>query len=179
MINNIKSIMRNTLIPSEIIVNKIFLIREKKVMLDRDLAILYGVKNKVLNQAVKRNFERFPEDFMFQLTKQEMNVWKSQIVTSKGDTKGLRKLPHVFTERGVAMLSSVLNSKRAIQVNIEIIRTFARLRQMLIDYKDLRFKIEDMEQRYDKKFKMIFDVMKRLINEEEKPKKIIGFHYKK
>jgi len=144
-------------------------------MLDRDLAILYGVKTMVLNQAVKRNISRFPSDFMFQLSKEEFEFWKSQIVISKGDTKGLRKLPYVFTEQGVAMLSSVLKSERAVQVNIQIIRIFTRMRYFLAHYKDLKEKIEEMEQRYDQQFQAVFKAIQQLVQEEEKPKKRIGF----
>jgi phage regulator Rha-like protein len=132
-------------IPPERIVNRIFLIRSKKVMLDRDLAELYGVETKVLKQAVKRNINRFPGDFMFELSKDEFEIWRSQIVTSKSDRKGLRYAPMVFTEQGVAMLSSVLNSERAIQVNIQIVRTFTKLREMLTSNKSLKDKIEGME----------------------------------
>lgn len=144
-------------------------------MLDRDLASLYGVGTKVLNQAVKRNIGRFPEDFMFQLNKEEFEFWKSQFVTSKRDQKGLRKLPFAFTEYGVAMLSGILNSERAVTVNIQIIRTFIRIRQMLAGNRNLRLKIEEMERKYDKQFKDVFDAIRRLMQEEEKPKKILGF----
>ena len=162
-------------IPSERIINRIFLIRSRKVMIDRDLAELYDVKTRVLNQAVRRNINRFPPDFMFQLNKQEMGVWKSQIVMSTADKKGLRRNPLVFTEQGVAMLSSVLNSNRAIQVNIQIIRTFTKLRELLTTNKELREKIESMERRYDKKLKEVFDVLKMLLIQDEKPKKQMGF----
>jgi len=165
----------NSLIPSERIISRIFLIRRRKIILDRDLANLYGVKTMVLNQAVKRNIKRFPEDFMFQLTKGEMNFWISQIVISKGDVKGLRKAPHAFTEQGVAMLSSVLNSERAIQVNIQIIRIFTRMRYFLANYKDLEEEIEKIERKHDKQFREVFRVIKLLIQEEQKPKKITGF----
>src|SRR4051812_4500538 len=116
------------LIKKQIIKNKILFVRDKKVMLDRDLAELYGVKTKVLNQAVKRNCERFPADFMFQLTDHELTYWKSQIVTSNKEKMGVRKRPYAFTELGIAMLSSVLNSPQAIQVNIQIMRVFTKLR---------------------------------------------------
>ena len=124
-------------IPNERIIKGIFLIRGVKVMIDRDLANLYGVETRSLNQAVRRNADRFPADFMFQLNQQETNIWKSQIVMSTAEKKGLRKKPLVFTEQGVAMLSSVLNSKRAIMVNIQIIRTFTQLRELLSTHKDL------------------------------------------
>ena len=184
-------------IPSERVVSKIFLIRSKKVMLDKDLADLYGVETKVLNQAVKRNLERFPADFMFQLNKQEAEIWKSQIeisnlrhqigtsslrsqiVTLKnGRGQHIKYLPYVFTEQGMAMLSSVLNSKRAIQVNIQIIRTFTQLRELLMTNKELRIKIENMEKKYDTKLKRVFDVLKQLLMQENKPKNQIGFRVK-
>ena len=156
-------------VPDERIVSRILLIHGEKVMLDSDLAELYGVETKALNQAVSRNSERFPEDFMFQLTKEETNIWKSQIVISNREKMGLRKSPLVFTEQGVAMLSSVLKSKRAIQVNVAIVRAFVRLRQMLSTNKELRRKIEGMEKKYDKRFKVIFDVIKQLLAKEEEP----------
>jgi hypothetical protein len=175
------------IIPSEIIQQKIYFIRGEKVMLDRDLAELYGVETRVLNQAVKRNTERFPEDFMFKLSKAEMEIWKSQIVTSgdslrsqfvtlkKGRGQHIKFAPHVFTEQGVAMLSSVLNSKRAIQVNIQIMRTFAQIRRMLISNKELREKLDKMEKKYDEQFKIVFETLRLLLKEDEKPQKRIGF----
>ena len=144
-------------------------------MFDRDLAKLYGVDTKVLNQAVKRNAKRFPGDFMFKLSKDETEIWKSQIVTSTGDRKGLRKPLSVFTEQGVAMLSSVLNSERAIQVNIQIMRTFTQIRKMLISHKDLREKLEAMEKKYDKQFRVVFEAMELLLKEDEESTKRIGF----
>ncbi|HUD08586.1 MAG TPA: ORF6N domain-containing protein [Candidatus Saccharimonadales bacterium] len=166
-------------IPQETIRQKIYLIRDEKVMFDRDLAELYDVETRILNQAVKRNKDRFPSDFMFQLTKQEMEIWISQIVISNREKMGLRKPPLVFTEQGVAMLSSVLNSKRAIHVNIQIIRTFTMLRKILATHKELRKKIDAMEQKYDKRFKVIFDTLRLLIKEDKKPKKPIGFYDRK
>lgn len=167
-------------IPNERIVNRIFLIRGKKVMFDKDLAELYGVKTKVLNQAVKRNLERFPSDFMFQLTIPEMEVWqrvysRSQIVTlNRG--QNIKYLPYVFTEQGVAMLSSVLNSRTAIDVNIQIIRTFTKLREILSDNKKLSEKIEKMERKYDTQITKIFDVIKSLVTQKEIPRNRIGFN---
>ena len=166
------------LIPNELIESKIFVFRGTKVMVDRDLASLYGVKTKVLNQAVRRNLARFPDYFMFQLDTKEMMIWKSQIVTSKKEKMGIRKAPRVFTEQGVAMLSSVLNSDRAIQVNIQIMRTFTKMREMLSENEGLRRKIELLEKQYDEKFGMVFDAIRRLI--DEKPlggEKEIGFKY--
>ena len=122
----------SNLIPDEIIINKIYLIRGIKVMLDRDLAEMYGVETRVLKQAIKRNIERFPEDFMFEMTAEELRNWRSQFVTSNSDKMGLRYSPFCFTEQGVAMLSSVLNSKVAIQVNIQIIRIFSKMKEALL-----------------------------------------------
>jgi hypothetical protein len=165
----------NNLIPTGRIINRIYLIRGKKVMLDKDLAFLYQVDTRDMNKAVSRNIERFPADFMFQLSKGEFAGLMFQIGTSKKGRGGTRKLPYVFTELGVAMLSSVLRSKKAILVNIQIMRTFTKIRQMLASNQSLRLKIEDMERRYDKNFKAIFDMLKKMIVEEEKPKKIMGF----
>ncbi|OGI69216.1 DNA-binding protein [Candidatus Nomurabacteria bacterium RIFCSPLOWO2_01_FULL_42_20] len=164
-----------TIVPFERIINRIFLFRGKKVMIDRDLAELYEVETRILNQAVRRNFDRFPSDFMFQLSKQETNVWKSQIVISTAEKKGLRKRPLVFTEQGVAMLSSVLNSERAIQVNIQIIRTFTKLRELLATNTKIRHKIEQMEKKYDSKLRQVFDILKQLLMQESKTKPQIGF----
>jgi phage regulator Rha-like protein len=166
------------LIPNERIIQKIFVIHGQKVMLDSDLAVLYGVETKVLNQAVKRNTARFPKDFMFQLTKEELENLKSQFVTSSLKHGGRRKLPMVFTEHGVLMLSSVLKSERAIQVNIQIVRTFTKLREMLSQYKDLKGKIEEIEKKYNHRFKVVFDTLKHLLKEDEKPKNKIGFSEK-
>ncbi|MEK9161163.1 MAG: ORF6N domain-containing protein [Patescibacteria group bacterium] len=160
-------------VPCERIINKIFLIRGKKVMIDKELAELYNVETKILIQAVKRNIKRFPEDFMFQLTKTEFINLRSQIVTSSWG--GRRYSPYAFTEQGVAMLSSVLNSKKAIMVNIQIIRTFTQLRELLSTNKDLKEKIENMEKKYDKQLREIFEVIKYLLVEETKSKEPIGF----
>jgi hypothetical protein len=154
----------------------IFEIRGKRVMIDSDLANLYEVETKVLNQAVKRNLARFPEDFMFQLTNEEDEILRSQIVTSSWG--GRRTLPFAFTEQGIAMLSSVLNSDRAILVNIQIMRAFVKLREMIISHKDLAAKIADMEKKYDKQFKIVFDAINKLITVEIKPKRKIGFNGK-
>jgi hypothetical protein len=146
-----------------------------KVILDRDLATLYGVETKVLKQAVKRNLDRFPPDFMFELTKEEFENWRSQFVTSKSDKIGLRHSPMAFTEQGVAMLSSVLRSKRALQVNIEIMRAFVRLREILSTHKDLKRKLLALEQKYDEQFQLVFKAINVLMKEEERPKRRIGF----
>ncbi|MBP9855101.1 MAG: ORF6N domain-containing protein [Candidatus Omnitrophica bacterium] len=174
----------------ESIESKIIFLRGHKVMLDKDLALLYGVETKVLNQAVKRNLERFPEDFMFQMTKEEFENWMSQFVTSSNTEPGsLRSqfvtlkqgqhrkyLPYAFTEQGIAMLSSVLNSSRAIQVNIQIMRTFTKLREMMAIHKDLKREIEMMEKKYDHQFNIVFEAIKKLLEPPEKPKGKIGFH---
>lgn len=163
----------NDIIPAESIVNKIYIFRGVKVMIDSDLAELYGVETKVLNQAVKRNIERFPTDFMFHLDKEEFDCLRSQFVTS--NRGGQRYLPNVFTEHGILMLSSVLNSVKAIQVNIQIMRTFSKLRQMLSTHEDLKKKIEEMESRYDYQFRIVFDAIKKLIADDQKPERRIGF----
>ena len=163
-------------ISQEIIEERIFVIRGQKVMIDRDLAELYGVKTKVLKQAVKRNIERFPGDFMFQLTKREFRDWRSQFVTSNsGDKMGLRYRPYVFTQEGVAMLSSVLKSKRAIQVNIAIMRAFVKLRQFAISHAELAKKLKVLEKRYDAQFKVVFEAIRQLMTPPDKPKRKIGF----
>jgi len=164
------------LVPVERITKKIFLIRDQKVMLDRDLADLYNVQTKVLKQAVRRNIDRFPRDFMFELIKDEFENLRSQIVTSSWG--GARYLPMAFTEQGVAMLSSVLNSKRAIQVNIQIMRAFNKLRQLLSTHEDLKKKIETMEKKYDENFKIVFEAIKQLLETDDKPRKKIGFTVK-
>ena len=157
--------------------SRIFFIRGQKVMLSMHLAELYEVAPKVLIQAVKRNSERFPADFMFQLTLQEFTNLKSQFVTSSWG--GIRRaMPYAFTEQGVAMLSSVLNSTRAIQVNIQIMRTFTKLREMLLTHKDLQRKIEEMEKKYDHQFKIVFDAIKQLLTPPVKPRRKIGFNGK-
>ena len=155
------------------ILNKIHIIRGQKVMLDRDLADLYGVETRVLNQSVSRNIIRFPADFMFQLDDTEFKNLISQFVIS--NRGGTRKLPYAFTEQGVAMLSSVLNSERAIQVNIQIMRAFTMLRQMISSHEDLRKKIEAMERKYDGQFRVVFEAIKELLDIKEKPGKKIGF----
>ena len=167
----------NFLIPSERIVSKIYIFRNKKVMLDRDLAELYGVKKMVLNQAVKRNIKRFPADFIFKLDENETKILKSQFVISSWG--GARKGFFAFTEQGVAMLSSVLNSDRAINVNIQIIRTFTKIRELLATNEALQRKMMEMERKYDGKIKEIFDTLGLLLEDKIKPKKEIGFKPKK
>lgn len=163
-----------TIIPDERIISKIYLIRGKRVMFDSDLAALYEVETKTLNRAVKRNIGRFPGDFMFQLNDKEAKVLRYQFGTLEMG-KYSKYLPYVFTEQGVAMLSAVLNSKRAIAVNIQIIRTFVKLREILSTNVDLRNKIEAMERKYDNNFKAVFKAIAKLIKEDAKPTKKIGF----
>ena len=171
--------MSTVAIPHERIESKIYFIRGKKVMLDRDLADLYDVETKVLNQAVKRNVERFPKDFMFYLTKKELQNWKSQIVTSNSEKMGLRKSPLAFTEHGILMLSSVLHSQRAIQVNIAIMRAFVKLREVLATHKELAQKFKELEHRvgrHDEEIQAIFDAIRQLMSPPQKPKGKIGFY---
>ena len=170
--------MSDALIPIERIQRAILLLRGQKVILDRDLAALYGVPTKVLKQAVKRNAARFPADFMFVLTRQEFMNWRSQFVTSNPDRRGLRYAPMAFTEQGVAMLSSVLNSERAILVNIAIMRAFVQLRQLLASHDDLARKLAVLESKYDAQFKAVFDALRQLMAPPKRPRREIGFHVK-
>ena len=163
------------LIPSDRIEQAIYLIRGEKVMLDRDLALLYGVETKALNRAVRRNRQRFPSDFMFQLTAEEAEILRCQIGTSKKGRGGRRYLPYVFTEHGVAMLSSVLNSERAILVNIEIVRAFVKLRQMLASNGELSRRLDELECKYDKQFRVVFDAIRQLMATPTRDRKEIGF----
>ncbi|QMU65804.1 MAG: ORF6N domain-containing protein [Flavobacteriaceae bacterium] len=167
-------------IPDEIISNKIYFIRNQKVMLDRDLAELYGVETRVLKQAVRRNEKRFPEDFMFEMTKQELEIWRSQFVTSNQDKKGLRYAPFCFTEQGVTMLSCILNSERAIIVNIKIIRVFTKLRTILTDNLSVKLDIEQIKKKltnHSKNIELVFDYLDELTEKKENsiPRKQIGF----
>ena len=160
------------IIPIENITGLIYLIRGKKVIMDRDLAVLYGVETKRLKEQVKRNIERFPEDFMFELSKSEFKNWRSQFATSNRDKIGLRYSPMAFTEQGVAMLSSVLRSKTAIQVNIQIMRAFTKMRQLISDNVELRKEIEDLRADMDGKFQVVFETLDQLLTVDRKPKKI-------
>ncbi len=159
---------------------KIHLIRGQKVMLDRDLAELYGVQTSILKRQVRRNLKRFPSDFMFELTKEEIQNWRCQIGTSNSkDKMGLRYSPFAFTEHGILMLSSVLNSMKAIEVNIQIMRAFVQLRQMAFTHKDLAEKISELEKeskQHGQNIERVFDVLRQLIHQEEKPKRRMGFH---
>jgi hypothetical protein len=163
------------LIPIEKIEKAIYLIRGEKVMLDRDLASLYEVETGALNRAVKRNLQRFPPDFMFQLTTDEFDFLRCQIGNSKKGRGGRRYFPYVFTEQGVAMLSSVLNSERAILVNIEIMRAFVKLRQMLASNAELSRRLDKLESKYDKQFRVVFDAIRQLMATPAQGRKEIGF----
>lgn len=156
------------LIPIEHIENKILLIRGQKVMLDRDLAVLYQLPVRTLNQAVTRNSDKFPEDFMFTLTAEEFDNLRSQIVISSWG--GIRYVPRAFTEQGVAMLSSVLRSPRAVQVNIMIMRAFVKMRELIASHKDLAARLDELEKKYDKQFSIVFQAIRQLM-EPEPPKK--------
>jgi hypothetical protein len=163
-------------VPIERIESAIFFVRGHKVMLDRDLAALYRVTTFNLNKAVKRNTDRFPEDFMFQLTAEEASTLRFQIGMSKDKGRGGRRyLPYVFTEQGVAMLSGVLRSKRAVQVNVEIMRAFVRLRRMLASNEDLARKLAALEKKYDSQFRVVFEAIRQLTASPEPKKRKIGF----
>ena len=166
------------LIPAKRIENSILFIRGEKIILDEDLAFLYGVSTKVLIQAVKRNKERFSPDFMFQLNKEEFASSRSQFVTSKlrSGRGGRRYPPYAFTEEGIAMLSSVLNSPKAIKINIEIMRAFVRLRKILASHSELARKLEELEKKYDSQFRVVFEAIRQLVAPPGKPPKKIGFH---
>lgn len=179
-----KKIKNEIAISDDIVLNQIYFIRGHKVMLDRDLASLYGVETRVLKQAVKRNHERFPSDFMFELNKSELENWRSQNVTSNdSDRMGLRYAPFAFTEQGVAMLSSVLKSKQAIAVNIQIIRIFTKIKQILLDTFELRSEIEQMKNKLgnqSKNIDLVFQYLDELLEKktEEKPRQKVGFKLK-
>ncbi|MDD5089678.1 MAG: ORF6N domain-containing protein [Candidatus Wallbacteria bacterium] len=166
-------------VQQQIVESKILLLRGKRIMLDRDLAELYGVETKVLNQAVKRNLARFPSDFMFQLRDKDIEKSRSQIVTLNGKRgQNTKYLPYAFTENGIAMLSSVLKSERAIMVNIQIMPTFTRLREILSSNRELRQKIEELEDKCDQQFKAVFEVIRQILHPREKQKPQIGFRGK-
>jgi hypothetical protein len=167
-------------ITEEVIVEKIHIIRGIKIMLDRDLSEMYNVETRVLKQAVKRNIIRFPEDFMFEMTPEEFKNWRSQFVTSNSDKMGLRYPPFCFTEQGVAMLSSILNSETAIAVNIQIIRVFTKMKQLLLDNKELLLKIEKIERKligHDEDLEKVFKILKKLIQEPTPKRETVGFPY--
>ena len=169
------------MIPDELVINKIYLIRGQKVMLDSDLAELYGTETKVLKQAVKRNIDRFPDDFIFELTQKEFESLRSQIVTSKKGRGGARYLPLAFTEQGVSMLSGVLNSETAVRVHIQIIRVFAKMRQLLLTHKDILLQLQKIEKNltgHDEDIQLIFQYLKQLLNPPQPPRRKIGFKRK-
>ena len=165
-------------IPEEEIINKIYLIRGQRIMIDRDLSELYGVETKRLKEAVRRNIQRFPSDFMFELTDEEFQHWRTQFATSKSDIMGLRYAPFCFTEQGVTMLSCILNSQRAIDTNIRIIRVFAKMREMLMTQKDILLKLEHFEKQIMKNsenIQSIFRVLKQFLNPPQEPRRQIGY----
>jgi hypothetical protein len=166
--------MKESDVPSHV-EQRIYFVRSTKVMIDEDLARLYQVETRTLIQAVKRNIKRFPDDFMFQLTTEEYEALRSQIVISAGKT-GRRYAPYAFTEQGIAMLSGVLRSDRAITINIEIMRAFVRLRSILREHQELRWKLEELEKRYDHQFKIVFDAIRDLIpSGDQAQRRKIGF----
>jgi len=165
-----------TIIPVERIENKILIIRDQKVMLDADLAELYGVTTKRLNEQVRRNLNRFPADFMFQLTAEEAGVLRSQFATSNTGRGGRRYLPFAFTEHGAIMAASVLNTPRAIEVSVFVVRAFVKLREMLAAHKDILRKLEEMEKKYDSQFQVVFDAIRQLrAPPDRKSPRRIGF----
>ena len=174
---------KTLMIPDETIMNKIYLVRGQKVMMDRDLAELYGVETRTLKQQVKRNISRFPLDFMFELTKDELEEWRNQFGSSNRELMGLRIPPFAFTEHGVLMLASVLNSERAVQVNIQIVRIFTRMREMLLTHKDILISLEKMQRTlssHDDKIMLLFEYIKQFekLKQEEldqKKRPRIGF----
>jgi len=176
-ITMVKSVKKSLLIPDEVVINKILFLRDKKVMVDKDIAELYGVTTKRLNEQVKRNIKRFPIDFMFQLTQKE----KDEVVANCDHLHNLKyssTLPYVFTEHGAVMLASVLNSDRAIEVNIQIVRIFTEQKEMLLTNKDILLKLEKLENKVtanDTDIRMIFKALKQLLNPAQKPRKRIGF----
>ncbi|TRX46296.1 ORF6N domain-containing protein [Fulvivirga sp. M361] len=173
--------MSEVSIPDEVIMNKIYSIRGHKVMLDRDLAELYGVETRALKQAVRRNKKRFPDDFMFEMNQEEFEHWRSHFVISKEDRKGLRYSPFCFTEQGLTMLSCVLNSDQAIEMNIRVVRIFTQMRQLLLTHKDLLIKVNDLEAKVSnqgKSIKQIFAYLKELLKEQDHPRDPIGFKTK-
>lgn len=168
-------------IADETVMNKIFLIRKQKVMLDRDLAELYGVETKRLKEAVRRNVQRFPEDFMFAMNETEFEVLRTHFASSKENRGGIRYMPMAFTEQGVTMLSCILNSERAIAVNIQVIRIFTRMREMLLTHKDILWQLEKIEQKlagHDKEIETIFNYLKKLVHQPPLPRDRIGFRRK-
>jgi len=171
-----------SLLSEETISNKIYFIRGQKVMLDRDLALLYGIGTKVLKQSVKRNMLRFPQDFMFELNKSEFENWRSQFVTSNSDKIGLRYAPMAFTEHGILMLSSILKSDKAIQTNIQIMRIFTKVRQMLLDTTEIKVDILQIQKKlenHDKNIELVFSYLDELTEKKENESERVKIGYKK
>ncbi len=168
------------MLPDEVVMTKIFVVRGHKVMIDRDLSDLYGIETKRLKEAVRRNIARFPEDFMFEMTKEEFSIWRSQFATSNSDKIGLRYAPFCFTEQGVTMLSCVLNSDRAIQINIQIVRIYTKIREMLTDNLIVKLDIKEIKKKlesHDKNIELVFNYLDELMEKQEnpKPRRKIGF----
>jgi hypothetical protein len=171
-------VIKAAIVSDETVMSKIYMIRGQKVMIDKDLAELYGVETRVLKQAVRRNIERFPQDFMFEMTTKELENWRSQFVISNLEKMGLRHPPFCFTEQGVAMLSSVLNSEMAIRMHIQIIRAFTRMRELMSTNKDILLKLQEIEKRltgHDSDIALIFEYLKQLLNPSQPPRPRIGF----
>jgi hypothetical protein len=171
------AVKSSQVVPDEVVIDKIYLIRGMKVMLDRDMAKLYGVATRRLKEQVRRNIDRFPEDFMFEMTTEELENWRSQFATSNREVMGLRRPPFVFTEHGVLMLSSVLNSSHAIQMNIRIMRIFTKMKEMLLNHKDLLLKIEQIERKmsgHDHSLVVLFEHLKKLLEERQVREKLAG-----
>jgi len=169
------------ILPDQVVMSKIYFVRDRKVMLDRDLAELYGVETKYLKRQVRRQIRRFPADFMFQFTQRELKDWRCQFGTSNSDVMGLRYPPFAFTEQGVAMLSGVINSDRAILVNIQIMRIFTKMREMLLTHKDLLLKVEQIESKVtsqDDRIKLLFEYLKKLVDGNGKNRRQIGYSKK-
>lgn len=165
-------------IPDEAVISKIYEVRGQKVMIDRDLAELYGVETRRLKEQVRRNKDRFPDDFMFEMNKEEFTAWREMAAISDQDKQGLRYAPFCFTEHGVLMLSSVLNSKQAIQVNIQIMRVYTRMKKMLLTHKDLLVKMNELESKVsnqEKSIKQVFAYLRQFVKEQEEPREPIGF----
>jgi hypothetical protein len=170
--------LKRLVIAEEAIMNKIYVVRGQKVMIDRDLAILYEVETKRLKEAVRRNKSRFPKDFMFEMNRKELEKWRTQFASSKEDTQGLRYAPFCFTEQGVTMLSCILNSERAIFVNIRIIRIFTKMKEMLLTHKDILLQLQKIESKltaHDGDIQLIFKYLKKLVNPPQEPRQRIGF----
>ena len=163
-------------IPDEVIINKIYVIRGQKVMLDRDLAELYNVETRRLKEQVRRNVNRFPEEFMFELTKEELEEWRTEYASSNRDVMGIRIAPFVFTEHGILMLSSVLSSEKAVQMNIQIIKTFVQLRKLANNYEEIMNKVQQIESQTNEQFSEIYQVLQNLLSKpEEKPRTKVGY----